>query len=163
ARRRDVPGVAADAQHCLDRCGRPGPGSATDCAGTLRGGPRRPGGPADVLCGDDGGAGRVFGAAGGTGVPWRGAGGGSGAAGGGGAVYGGCGLPLMVAAGAATTRSGLGAVQEGLAFLVRTPVVRGALLTDLAMTVLSMPISLFPLVNAERFGDDPRTLGLFLS
>jgi MFS family permease len=29
--------------------------------------------------------------------------------------------------------------------------------------VLSMPISLFPLVNAERFGDDPGTLGLFLT
>ncbi len=41
--------------------------------------------------------------------------------------------------------------------------MRGALLTDLATTVLSMPISLFPLVNAERFGDDPRTLGLFLT
>jgi hypothetical protein len=26
-----------------------------------------------------------------------------------------------------------------------------------------MPISLFPLVNAERFGNNPRTLGLFLS
>ena len=37
------------------------------------------------------------------------------------------------------------------------------LLTDLATTVLSMPISLFPLVNAERFGGNPRTLGLFLT
>jgi MFS family permease len=42
-------------------------------------------------------------------------------------------------------------------------VVRAALLTDLAATVLSMPISLFPLINAERFGNDPRTFGLFLS
>jgi predicted MFS family arabinose efflux permease len=54
-------------------------------------------------------------------------------------------------------------VLDGLAFVVRNPVVRGALLTDLAATVLSMPISLFPLVNAERFGNNPRTLGLFLS
>ncbi|WP_045700360.1 MFS transporter [Streptomyces rubellomurinus] len=60
-------------------------------------------------------------------------------------------------------RPGLRGVADGLAFLARTPVVRGALLTDLATTVLSMPISLFPLVNAERFGDDPRTLGLFLT
>lgn len=36
--------------------------------------------------------------------------------------------------------------------------MRGALLTDLAM-----PVSLFPLINSERFGGDPRTLGLFLS
>ncbi len=61
------------------------------------------------------------------------------------------------------SRPGLRGVADGLAFLVREPSVRGALLTDLAATVLAMPISLFPLVNAERFGGDPRTLGLFLS
>jgi MFS family permease len=60
-------------------------------------------------------------------------------------------------------RPGLHGVLDGLVFLARNPVVRGALLTDLAATVLSMPISLFPLINAERFGNDPRTLGLFLS
>jgi len=52
---------------------------------------------------------------------------------------------------------------DGLAFLARTPVVRGALLTDLAVSVLSMPVSLFPLVNVERFGNNPRTFGLFLT
>jgi predicted MFS family arabinose efflux permease len=46
---------------------------------------------------------------------------------------------------------------------MRNPAVRGALLTDLAATVLSMPISLFPLINAQRFGGSPRTLGLFLT
>jgi hypothetical protein len=30
------------------------------------------------------------------------------------------------------------------AFSLRTPVIRGALLTNLAITVLSMPINLFP-------------------
>ncbi|RAJ33208.1 putative MFS family arabinose efflux permease [Kitasatospora sp. SolWspMP-SS2h] len=60
-------------------------------------------------------------------------------------------------------RAGLRDVRDGLAFLARTPVVRAALLTDLAATVLSMPISLFPLVNAERFDGGPRTLGLFLT
>ena len=78
------------------------------------------------------------------------------------AFYGVFGLPAMLPGGE-PSRPGLGGVLDGLAFLVRTPVVRGALLTDLAATVLSMPISLFPLVNAERFGGDPRTLGLFLS
>jgi predicted MFS family arabinose efflux permease len=63
----------------------------------------------------------------------------------------------------AVARPGLRGVRDGLAFVVSTPVVRGALITDLAATVLSMPISLFPVINAERFGNDPRTLGLFLT
>ncbi|MEW2131521.1 MFS transporter [Streptomyces sp. NPDC005435] len=80
------------------------------------------------------------------------------------ALLGALGLPRMPPDGdGEPARPGLRGVGDGLAFLVRTPVVRGALLTDLAATVLSMPISLFPLVNAERFGGDPRTLGLFLT
>ncbi|GHF80486.1 MFS transporter [Amycolatopsis bartoniae] len=76
------------------------------------------------------------------------------------AFHGVLGLPRVRAEG---SRPGLRGVADGLAFLVREPGVRGALLTDLASMVLSMPVSLFPLVNAERFGDNPRTLGLFLS
>ncbi len=78
------------------------------------------------------------------------------------AFYSLAGLPEM-RPGGEPSRPGVRGVLDGLAFLVRTPVVRGALLTDLAATVLSMPISLFPLVNAGRFAGDPRTLGLFLS
>ncbi|MFF4397309.1 MFS transporter [Streptomyces sp. NPDC001480] len=78
------------------------------------------------------------------------------------ALHGAFGLPQMLP-GDEPARPGLRGVLDGLAFLGRTPVIRGALLTDLATTVLSMPISLFPLVNAERFGGDPRTLGLFLT
>ncbi|MFE7539529.1 MFS transporter [Streptomyces platensis] len=78
------------------------------------------------------------------------------------AFYGAFGLPRM-SPGDEPARPGLRGVADGLAFLVRTPVIRGALLTDLAATVLSMPVSLFPQVNAERFGDNPRTLGLFLT
>lgn len=78
------------------------------------------------------------------------------------AFYGAFGLPPMRPDGT-PSRPGVHGVLDGLAFLVRSPVVRGALLTDLAATVLSMPISLFPLINAERFGNNPRTLGLFLS
>lgn len=51
----------------------------------------------------------------------------------------------------------------GWLFPFRQPVLRGALLTDLATTTLSMPIAIFPMVNALRFDNDPRTLGLFLS
>ena len=78
------------------------------------------------------------------------------------ALYGVFGLPRM-SPGGEPARPGLRGVLDGLAFLAGTPVIRGALLTDLATTVLSMPISLFPLINAERFGDNPRTLGLFLT
>ncbi|MFC4858547.1 MFS transporter [Actinophytocola glycyrrhizae] len=76
------------------------------------------------------------------------------------ALWGAVGLPATTSSGG---RPGVRGVLDGLAFLVRAPMVRAALLTDLAATVLSMPISLFPLINAERFGNDPRTLGLFLS
>ncbi|MFF9558398.1 MFS transporter [Streptomyces albus] len=78
------------------------------------------------------------------------------------AFLGALGLPRMVP-GAESARPGVRGVLDGLAFLARTPAIRGALLTDLATTVLSMPISLFPLINAERFDGDPRTLGLFLT
>ncbi|MFE3163334.1 MFS transporter [Streptomyces sp. NPDC059224] len=78
------------------------------------------------------------------------------------ALYGAFGLPQMDP-GDEPALPGMRGVLDGLAFLARTPVIRGALLTDLATTVLSMPISMFPLINAERFGDNPRTLGLFLT
>ncbi|GLW07774.1 MFS transporter [Microtetraspora sp. NBRC 13810] len=78
------------------------------------------------------------------------------------AFYGAFGLPPMRPEGE-PARPGLQGVLDGLGFLARSRPVRGALLTDLAATVLSMPVSLFPLINAERFGGDPRTLGLFLS
>jgi predicted MFS family arabinose efflux permease len=73
------------------------------------------------------------------------------------ALYGVARLPGMRAEAAAPGDTG------GWLFLLRRPVLRGALLTDLASTLLAMPVALFPAVNAERFGDDPRTLGLFLS
>jgi MFS family permease len=78
------------------------------------------------------------------------------------AFYGAFGLPALPPRGE-PSRAGVHGVLDGLRFLAGHRVVRGALITDLAATVLSFPVSLFPLVNAERFGDDPRTLGLFLS
>jgi MFS family permease len=77
------------------------------------------------------------------------------------ALYGVLGLPRMQIEG--TAKPGLRGVWDGLTFVVATPVIRGALITDLAATVLSMPFSLFPVINAERFGNNPRTLGLFLT
>ncbi|MET9268227.1 MFS transporter [Kribbella sp. NPDC003557] len=77
------------------------------------------------------------------------------------ALYGVLGLPRLRIT--ATAKPGLRGVWDGLTFIAATPVIRGALITDLAATVLSMPISLFPVINAERFGNNPRTLGLFLT
>jgi MFS family permease len=77
------------------------------------------------------------------------------------ALYGVLGLPRMRIE--TTAKLGLRGVWDGLTFITATPVIRGALITDLAATVLSMPISLFPVINAERFGNNPRTLGLFLT
>ncbi|WAZ21906.1 MFS transporter [Streptomyces cinnabarinus] len=78
------------------------------------------------------------------------------------AFYGAFGLPALPPEGE-PARAGLHGVLDGLRFLGGHRVVRGALITDLAATVLAMPMSLFPLVNEERFGGSPRTLGLFLS
>ena len=60
-------------------------------------------------------------------------------------------------------RPGLAAVVAGWRFIAGRPVLAGAFLTDVIATVLAMPIALFPVVNADRFGGDPQTLGLFLS
>jgi MFS family permease len=68
-------------------------------------------------------------------------------------------LPPDEAAG----RADLRAVVAGWRFIAGRPVLAGAFLTDLIATVLAMPIALFPVVNAERFGGTPQTLGLFLS
>jgi MFS family permease len=55
------------------------------------------------------------------------------------------------------------AAAGGWSIVWQKPTLRGSFATDVAATVLAMPISLFPLVNEVRFDGDPRTLGLFLS
>lgn len=61
------------------------------------------------------------------------------------------------------TPGGVSVQPGGWRFPLYNPTVRGVLLIDLATTSLSMPIAIFPVVNALRFDNDPRTLGLFLS
>ncbi len=63
----------------------------------------------------------------------------------------------------ARPRSGLALTLEGLAFIRRTPVLCGAFLADVNATFFALPVSLFPAINAERFGGNPRTLGLFMT
>jgi MFS family permease len=70
------------------------------------------------------------------------------------------GLRGLTAVADASSARGLGAALEGLAFARRTPVVGGALLCDLAATVLAMPVALFPALYQQRFGGSPATLGL---
>jgi MFS family permease len=53
------------------------------------------------------------------------------------------------------------AVAEGIGFIRHSQVLAGAFLADLNATVFGLPAALFPAINAERFGGDPRTLGLF--
>ena len=55
---------------------------------------------------------------------------------------------------------GVRAVGDGLRFIAGRKVVLGALLSDLSATALAMPFALFPAINAERFGGEPKTLGL---
>ena len=51
--------------------------------------------------------------------------------------------------------------RAALGLVARTPVLLGAFATDLAATVLAMPVALCPVVNAERYGGSAVTLGLF--
>ena len=77
-----------------------------------------------------------------------------------GSLYGVARLPALPrSAGAA--RPGLRAVAAGLSYIGRSRVLAGAFLADLNATVFGLPIALFPAINAERYGGDPRTLGLF--
>lgn len=78
------------------------------------------------------------------------------------ALYGIAGLPTMLPQGE-PARRGMSGILDGLRFVAAQPVLRGVILTDLAATLLAMPVSLFPVINQDRFGGDPRTLGLFLT
>jgi MFS family permease len=60
-------------------------------------------------------------------------------------------------------RSGLALTLEGLAFIRRTPALCGAFVADVNATFFALPVSLFPAINAERFGGNPRTLGLLMT
>jgi len=76
------------------------------------------------------------------------------------ALYGVGRLPALPPPGA-RPRLGPRAVAEGIRFIRHSQVLAGAFLADLAATVFALPVALFPAINAERFGGDPRTLGLF--
>ena len=62
---------------------------------------------------------------------------------------------------AGAARPGPRAVAAGVRYIGRSRVLAGAFLADLNATIFGLPVALFPAINAERFGGDPRTLGLF--
>ncbi len=70
-------------------------------------------------------------------------------------------IPPMPPQADAPSRPGFRSVVHGIAYIGRTPVLAGAFLADLNATIFGLPVALFPAINAERFGGDPRTLGLF--
>jgi len=83
------------------------------------------------------------------------------------AIYGAFGLPRVggTDAGAGGSSAGdaarpLAQIAAGIRFVTRTPIVAALLLADLNAMVLAMPVALFPVLNSERFGGSPATLGL---
>ena len=62
---------------------------------------------------------------------------------------------------AGAARPGPRAVAAGVRYIGRSRVLAGAFLADLNATIFGLPVALFPALNAERYGGDPRTLGLF--
>lgn len=60
-------------------------------------------------------------------------------------------------------KAGVSAIIDGMRFIRKSPPLSGSFLSDLAATLLAMPIALFPAMNEERFAGSPETLGLFLS
>jgi predicted MFS family arabinose efflux permease len=75
------------------------------------------------------------------------------------ALYGVGRLPAMAPAGAAASR-GPRAVADGIRFIFASRPLAGAFLADLNATVLGLPVTLFPAINAERCGGHPQSLGL---
>jgi len=79
-----------------------------------------------------------------------------------GAFYGVGRLPAMPPSGNRDKKRGkLALTLEGLSFIRRSQVLAGAFAADVSATFFALPLSLFPAINAERFGGDPRILGLF--
>jgi MFS family permease len=80
-----------------------------------------------------------------------------------GAFYGVGRIPAMPPAAVTSSpeRSQLSLTAEGLSHIWRNKILAGAFLADVNATFFGLPLALFPAINAQRFGGDPRILGLF--
>lgn len=76
------------------------------------------------------------------------------------AMYGTSRLPVMRPL-ESLARPSLHGLRAAVQLVATTPVVLGAFLTDLAATVLAMPVALFPVINDQVYGGSVVTLGLF--
>ena len=76
-------------------------------------------------------------------------------------LYGVARLPALPRLAARGRLPGVRSVAAGVRYIGRSQVLKGAFLADLNATIFGLPVALFPAINAERFGGDPRTLGLF--
>ena len=81
------------------------------------------------------------------------------------AFYGVFGLPEMrpIRSQEQVQAPALRAIFSGFVYIVRRPLLSGSVASDLAATVLAMPIALFPAINAEHFAGNQEVLGLFFS
>ena len=61
----------------------------------------------------------------------------------------------------AVARPDLHGLRGAVRLVVASPVLLGAFATDIAATVLAMPVALFPVINDQLYGGSPVTLGLF--
>jgi MFS family permease len=77
------------------------------------------------------------------------------------ALYGVARLPAMPPEGG-LSRPTMKSIGDGLRFIGHNPVVLGAFLADLSVTVLGTVTALLPALNATRFGGRPETLGLLM-
>ncbi|MFI5086605.1 MAG: MFS transporter, partial [Actinomycetales bacterium] len=78
------------------------------------------------------------------------------------ALYGVAGLPALRPPGT-KGKAGIRGIGDGMRFIAGRPALSGSFLSDLAATLLAMPVALFPAINEARFGGSPETLGLFLA
>jgi hypothetical protein len=76
------------------------------------------------------------------------------------AMYGVLRLPRMRPE-AAVAGPDLHGLRGAVRLVLASPVLLGAFATDIAATVLAMPLALFPVINDQLYGGSPVTLGLF--
>ncbi len=76
------------------------------------------------------------------------------------ALDGGAALPAIRPNGETASRPGVRAIPAGLGFIDCRPLLRGAFGAEVIATVLATPVVRFPVVNDERCGGNPETLGL---